>query len=330
MKTATRADVILRSIYFNPENPGAYGGINALHRQVIGVLSKKQVADWLSGQDTYTLHKPIRRKFNRRRVLVGKVDQQWQADLVDLQIIYKNNDGYKYLLTCIDVLSKYAWVVPLKNKTGKSIVDAFETIFAERKPGKLQTDKGTEFINRPFQKYLNDLNFRHFTTENDDIKACIVERFNRTLKTRLWRYFTKNSTHRYLDVLPKLTKSYNDSYHSKIKAKPSNVKTTTKELLRNFHARPHKRRAGFTIGDHVRISKATRAFMKGYVANWSEETFEIKKIDRLRPPVYTIKDYNDEELKGRFYGWELQKVVKKDVFRIDKVIKRTKGRCLVK
>ena len=177
--------MILRAIYFNPENSGAYGGVNALVRQVIGVLSKKQVTNWLSGQDTYKLHKPIRRKFNRRRVLVGKVDQQWQADLVDLQNIYKNNDGYKYLLTCIDVLSKYAWVVPLKNKAGKSIIDALETIFAERKPGKLQTDKGTEFINRPFQKYLNELNVRHFTTENDDIKACLVERFNRTLKTKM-------------------------------------------------------------------------------------------------------------------------------------------------
>ena len=125
---------------------------------------------------------------------------------------------------CIDVLSKYAWVVPLKNKTGKLRIDAFETIFAERKLGKLQTDKGTEFINKPFKKYLDDLNVLHFTTENDDIKACIVERFNRSLKNKMWRYFTKNFTHRYLDVLPKLTKSYNDSYHSKTKAKPSSVK----------------------------------------------------------------------------------------------------------
>ena len=145
MKTAAQIDVILRAIYFNPANSGAYDGADALHRQVIGVLSKKQVTDWLSGQDTYTLHKPIRRKFNRRRVLVGRVDQQWQADLVDLQSIAKINDGYKYLLTCIDVLSKYAWVVPLKNKTGKSIIDAFETIFAERKRGSYKPTKAPNF-----------------------------------------------------------------------------------------------------------------------------------------------------------------------------------------
>ena len=162
---------VLRAIYFNPENPGAYGGVNALYRQVVGVLSKKQVKDWLSGQNMYTIHEPIRRKFNRRRLLVGRVGQQWQADLVDLQSIYKNNDGYKYLLTCIDVLSKYAWVVPLKNKTGKSIIETFESIFTDRKRTKLQTDKGTEFLNKPFQNYLDDLNVRHFTTENDDISA---------------------------------------------------------------------------------------------------------------------------------------------------------------
>ena len=131
-------------------------------------------------------------------------------------------------------------------------------IFAERKHAKLQTDKGTEFVNRPFQKYLNDLNIHHFTTENDDIKACVVERFSRTLKTKIWRYFTKNSTHRYLDVLSRLTKGYNDSYHSKIKANPSYVTTTTKELLRNFHAHPHKRRVGLTIGDHVRIRQSVQ------------------------------------------------------------------------
>ena len=144
-KTAAQVDVILPPIYFNPENSGAYGGVNALHRQVRGVLSKKQVKDWLSGQDTYTLHKPTRRKFSRRRVLIGRVDQQWQADLVDLQSISKINDGYKYLLTCIDVLSKYAWVVPLKNKTGKSIIDAFETIFAEGKPESYKPTKEPNF-----------------------------------------------------------------------------------------------------------------------------------------------------------------------------------------
>ena len=146
----------------------------------------------------------------------------------------------------------------------------------------------------------------------------------------MWRYLTKNSTHRYLDVLPKLTKAYSNSHHSKIKTKPSDVKTTTRKLLRNFHARQHKIRIRFNIGDHVRINKTVRTFKKGYVANLSEETFEITKIEQTNPLVYTIKDYNDEELKGRFYGWELQKVVKKDVFRIEKVIKCTKGRCLVK
>ena len=115
----------------------------------------------------------------------------------------------------------------------------------------------------------------------------------------MWRYFTKNSTNRYLDVLPQLTKAYNDSYHCKIKAKP------WRRPPKNCHAtftlgHNYKRRVGFTIGDHVRISQTARAFKKGYVANWSDETFEIPKIERLRPPVYTIKDYNDEELKGLF------------------------------
>ena len=123
---------------------------------------------------------------------------------------------------------------------------------------------------------------------------------------------------------------YEKLHESLLGCSPAFNESVQRFVSQHNHARPYKRRVGFTIGDHVRISKTVRAFKKGYVANWSEETFEITKIERLRPPVYTIKDYNDEELKGRFYGWELQKVAKKDVLGIEKVIKCTKGRCLVK
>ena len=108
-------------------------------------------------QDTYTLHKPIRHHFRRNRVIVGGIDHQWQMDLADMQSMQKFNDGYRYLLLCIDVFSKYAWVVPLKNKTGLSLVDAFKIILASgRKPEKIITDQGTEFFNKHFKALLKD------------------------------------------------------------------------------------------------------------------------------------------------------------------------------
>ena len=149
----------LASIYLNPSHPASFGGLDAVYRAVKedgkSKISRKQVQDWLSQQDVYTLHKPARRHYKRSRVIVPGINAQFQADLVDVQKLSRCNKGYKYLLTCIDIFSKYAWVVPLKTKQGQELVKAFKNILLSgRKPIKLQTDQGTEFLNRVFQKYL--------------------------------------------------------------------------------------------------------------------------------------------------------------------------------
>jgi hypothetical protein len=127
------------------------GGAERLHEDVKKegrfALSRKEIREWLMKQDAYTLHKPMRRHFKRNRAIVGGIDQQWQMDLADMQSMQKFNDGYRYLLVCIDVFSKYAWVVPLKNKTGPALVEAFKVILTSgRKPEKIMTDQGTEFL----------------------------------------------------------------------------------------------------------------------------------------------------------------------------------------
>ena len=168
----------LSEAYYTPDQPSAYGGINRLQKYT--KLKRTAVKNWLSYQDSYTLHKPVRKNFQRRRVTVGGIDHQWQADLIDIQRLKKYNEHYSYLLCVIDVFSKYAWVVPLKNKTGTTLVQAFENIFKQmRKLLKLPTDKGIEYLNRTFQKFLQENNVRFFTTQNEDIKVSIVERFNR-------------------------------------------------------------------------------------------------------------------------------------------------------
>ena len=126
--------------------------------------------------------------------MVGGLDDQWVADLIEVQPLAKYNKGIRYLLTVIDVLSKYAWVQPLKNKTGPSVVEALETIVDEgRKPVRLQTDKGKEFYNKTVQDWFKEQGIQHFSTEGD-AKASVVERFNRTIKQRLYRYFTAANT----------------------------------------------------------------------------------------------------------------------------------------
>ncbi|GFX85983.1 uncharacterized protein F54H12.2 [Trichonephila clavipes] len=130
----------LEAFYENPEVPNSFEGVEALHRSVKGKYSKKDVKHWLSQKDACTLHKPVRHKFQRNRVFVSDIDRQFQADLVDMQSLAEFNKGYKYLLTCIDLFSKFAWAVPPKDKFGKSVKSGLEIIFKERKPKGLQIE----------------------------------------------------------------------------------------------------------------------------------------------------------------------------------------------
>ena len=328
-KKKSQLNRLLSQHYYNPRRPGAYGGQKGLERATR--LKPEVVKKWLSLQDAYTLHKPVRHRFVRRRIIVGGLDHQFQADLIDVKNLKKYNNGYSFLLTCIDVLSKYAWVVPLKRKTGDALVEAFSGIFAQgRRPRRLQTDKGKEFINKTFQNFLKQQGVDFFVTENEDIKAAIVERFNRTLKEKMWRYFTKKNTLRYVDVLPALVYNYNHSFHRSIQRAPAEVdKTNQEEVWHTLYGEEHKvlqaSRQAYQEGDRVRLSKARRTFKKGYLPSWTEELFTISRINRTLPVTYVLKDDHGEELKGTFYKEEIQKVGDKQVYRIETILDERPG-----
>ena len=139
------------------------------------------------------LHRPVKRKFKRRRVIANGVDDIWSADLVDMQWNSRENKGHKYLLNVIDVFSKYAWSLPIKDKTGKTITDTFQKLVktSGRKPKMLWVDQGTEFYNRVFRSWLKDRDIEMYSVHNEG-KAVVVERFNRTLKEWMWKYFSAN------------------------------------------------------------------------------------------------------------------------------------------
>ncbi len=332
-KKQTQLDKTLNKVYYTPKHAASYGGVQAIERVVAGRKQKKKVKAWLRQEDTYKLHKPIQRNFQRRRVVVGGIDHQWQADLVDVARISKHNKNIKFLLTCIDVLSKYAWVVPLKDKTGKSLVAAFELIFQTgRQPLALQTDKGTEFTNKLFQKFLKDHTVTFFTTHNEETKASIAERFNRTIKTKMWKYFTRHDTLVYHDILQDLVWSYNHTYHRSIKTQPALVNVSNQEEIWQRLYAPADTpvpRFKFRVGDHVRISKVKRTFKKGYLPNWTREIFTVVECRFGEPPVYVLRDEHGDVLAGTFYSQELQKVVSTThkVYKIEAILnERKKGK----
>lgn len=309
--------------YQNPEQVESFGGVDALYRAAHKKIKKKDIKQWLEGVDAYTLHKPIRRKFKTNRVIVYNIDQQWQADLVDVSSLQKFNNGYRYILTCIDILSKHAWAIPLKQKRGEDITRAFQKIFQERKPKSLQTDQGTEFKNSKFQNFLKENNVRFFTTFSEQ-KASIIERFNRTLKTKMWKYFTSKNTKTYENILQKLISSYNNTYHSSIKLAPAQVNSENESdvwfSLYGSHPPPSK--CSYEVGDIVRISKHKMTFEKGYTSNWTIELFKITECVKRFPAVYRIQDLLGEPILGTFYPQQIQKVKLKETYPIEKIINK--------
>ena len=138
----------LKNIYEDPSDPGSFGGVNRLlesARKHEMKVNRNQVETFLKKHEAYTLHRPARRRFQRNPTIVGGIDHQWQADLLDMGSLSKVNAGYRYLLSIIDCFSKYAWAIPLKNKDGKTVVAGFQKALTERVPKRLQTDKGLFF-----------------------------------------------------------------------------------------------------------------------------------------------------------------------------------------
>ena len=310
--------------YLVAKEPGSFGGVENLQRY--SAKPRKEVSRWLMGEDAYTLHKPVRKTFRRRRTYSKGINDLFQADLADMSALSRQNDGNRYLLTCIDVFSKRAWAVPLLNKSGDNVKRAFEKIFEDAMPNMIQTDKGTEFLNSTVQALFAAHNIKHYTSENEDIKAAVVERFNRTLKNKMWRYFTYSKSQKYIDVLDELLASYNNTYHRSIGMAPSQVTDDkTQEIVDKLYPPKLKPVYTFEIGDKVRMSKGKHVFSKGYVQGSTDEIFTVSTRHPTDAATFGLKDYGGEDIKGKFYAQELQKVTKEDdVYEIEEVVKTRK------
>ena len=302
VKKVSVAQALLKR-YHDPKAKGSLGGIQRFAK-AWGVPLK--VAQNLLKRDlAYTLHKPCRRRFPTVPVVVGGLDDQWVADLVEVQSLAKYNRGIRYLLTVVDVLSKFAWVHPLKDKTGAKVVEAIEEIVSQgRQPNRLQTDKGKEFYNRSFENWTKDRGIQHFSTRGD-AKASVVERFNRTLKQRLYRYFTSADTLRFDGALQDLVDGYNATPHRSIGMAPNKVTWKNEEKvwkrLYGKRLKAKKKRSLLKVGDRVRLNKIHRTFGKGYLPGWTEEVFVVHRVIEGSVPTYKIREWDDTPVKGTFY-----------------------------
>ena len=323
-------DTRLREIYYNPDDPGSYGGVDRLlkraREQGLHSIKRKEVEDFLRDQRSYSIHKQCRRNFKRNKTLVSGIDVQWQADLADMQGLSRFNSGHNYLLTCIDVFSKFAWVIPVKNKSAQVMVKAFKELFDTahpRKPDRIQTDRGKEFLNKEVKQLLRAKEVELFQTHSDK-KAAVVERFNRTLKSRIWRYFSAKNTKHYLDVLPKIVQSYNNSVHRSIGMQPSKVRKSDEDRIwMRLYGTGQKKltRLKMAPSEMVRVSKVKGGFEKGYLPNWTEQHYRVEGTEGRDKRVYKLQNIHGEPIDGSYYDQELQPI-KANEYRIERILKR--------
>ena len=191
-----------------------------------------------------------------------------------MQKFSKINKGYRYLLTCFDIFSKYSWVFPLKEKKGINVKNALEKIFKERKPKFLWTDRGTEFYNKQVQDLLNENNIKLYSTNNSEIKSSVVERFNRTFKNMMYKKFTESNNTIFYNILDELVRNYNNKYHSTIKMSPieGSKKVNEKKIKNIYNFEITKKPGKLKIGDRVRIS-LEKIFLKKVM-----KQIELKKF----------------------------------------------------
>ena len=329
-KVGMNKEQYLRDLYYSSESPVAFSSINKIWKEVKTSgkgIKYKELKEFLETLPTYQLHKPATDKFLFRKTMVSYVDQQWQADLVDMQKLQSDNKGYRFILTVIDIFSRFAWAIPIKTKRGIEIKEAFEIIFKSSLPGKIQFDEGKEFYNRDLKELLTEKNIEWFSTYSHR-KAAVVERFNRTLQTRMYKYFTAKETNVWYDILENLVSGYNNTFHSSIGMKPTDARKEVNEEIVWFnlygaHLANTFDPPKFKVGDSVRISKYKTIFAKGYLPNFTEEVFKIKQIIFTKPIVYKLEDYQNEPLEGYFYTQELSYVPNPEQleYKIEKVLR---------
>lgn len=324
---------IIRKIYLEPDNDASFSGLNRVleeARKIDPSITLEQVQNVLEEERTYSLHKPRRIHYPRLKTLATGLNSDWQCDLADFQNIKRYNNGIAWLLVCIDVLSRKIYAEPISTKQNKSVIEGFEKILqrADVIPTRLISDRGLEFESPSMKKYFHDKGITKHVVYSDDIHAGIVERANRTIKSRLYKYLTQYNTYKWTDIIPKIIEGVNNSVNRGIGRAPNSVKTKAhvQELYENQFKKQLKSKQRFKVGDYVRMDMAKGKFEKSYLPNFTTELFRIKQVKQSNPVHYKLEDLHGEDILGVFYNHNLVKTRLEPNARIAEVIEQRVNR----
>lgn len=308
---------LLADVYYDPKNPAGFSSVDNLRHAVTNGFTKSKTREWASGQKTFTLHKRVVRNFKRRKTISKGLNHLWQGDLIQFDMIGRQNSNFNFILVCIDVFSRKAYAEPIKRKTGQSVANAMEIILAnsDTTPKLLQVDSGAEFYNRHFQSILNKHGIEIYTVQSCK-KASVIERFILTLKRRLFKWMTRNNTRKWLDVLPDLIHAYNHSIHGATGYRPVDITfKNEKEVWEHLYADefPLKASFKFSTGQKVRIVNDKKMFTKSYFPQWSRTVYTIALRRATNPVTYKVKSPAGQVLKRPLYEQEIQAITEDEV-----------------
>ena len=264
--------------------------------------------------------KPPKKNYVTNKTDVYHIDDIWSLDILDLKDYGpENNRGYRYVLVTIDNFSKYGWTIPLKNKNGQTIKDSFENILisSKRKPHLIESDRGKEFYNNIFQDYLKKNNIKLYS-RNTSLGAVFAERFNRTIRDLVKKPVFEKGDCNWIDVLPVITKQYNNRIHSSTKLSPKDASLKKNEgfVYKNLLDKRKKVKPKYEIGDLIRTADLKKTFSKGDTTNWSYKLYKITEIINDTIPSYKIDNLTERYNESLLKKTELTLKQNKDVMKV--------------
>ena len=323
--------VKLDDFYKIPSLPASFSGISKIKKHYKKKIPTKEIKEELAKLDSYTLHRESKRPRKYNPFYILKIRQQVQIDLIDVSQLAKYNDDIKFLLVGIDMFTKLVYCTGMKSKSADNSLQAIQQMiefYTPPKPIELYSDHGTEFKNKKVQKYLQDSNIS-YRYPYSDLKCAGVERVNKTIQNKLYRYMTEHNTERYIDVLQDIITSYNNTKHRTILMEPFKAEDEKNHLwvrdkLLQFYNRGKKKKPNLKIGDIVRISSIKEKFSRGYNATHNTELFQIIDINtRMAIPMYLLKSLEKNDIvEGGFYESQLTQVKFADGdHKVDRILK---------
>lgn len=307
----------LENLYYDVQESESFTSAKTIHESLKWLypnVTLKFVKNWLKSQRTSQTYKPLRHKYQRNPIVSKDIDHIWNIDLVEV-MQPDVNDNVRNLLCVIDNLSKFAWVRKLQNKKKETVVNSLNNVIESsgRKPHIIGADYGIEFTNNHFRNYVDSQNIRLYLNAAP-LKATLVERFNQTLKIRLFRYMFYHNTNRFIDILDQVVTNYNNTIHSRTKFPPAHVGPGNQKMVyRNLYGNRYKKqeKQKFVVGDRVLIPyyvdlDPTKMRAKYRRTKYKPEDYVIEKVLFTSPRYkYVVRKVGGDKLRNTYYADQL-------------------------